>query len=138
MESGKRTFGGLVLALLSLTACEERNDTGTLDIKIVEREDYTYSAGYGNGCRFKVQLVNNTNQHLSQVDAFILDGDERLFSVSGEVPVNGSALRSHDVQLNKRCNEIGKDLELQKNRCVLGALPEADCFALLQIVPPDA
>lgn len=138
MVGGKGTLLVSALALLGLSACEESSDTGTLDIKIVAREDFTYSAGYGNGCRFKVQLINNTDQHLSSVDAFLMDGEERLFSVSGELPVSGSLLRSHDVQLDKRCNEIGRDLKLKKNSCVLGALPEADCFALLQIVPPDA
>lgn len=126
------------LVVAGLSGCGESNDLGTLEIKIVEREDYTYSAGYGNGCRFKVELVNNTDQPVSRVEAFVMDGEEYLFSVSGELPVNGSTTRSHDVQKNKRCNEIGKELKLQKNTCELGAMPEADCFALIQIVPPDA
>lgn len=137
MVGDKGTIIVSILALLGLSGCGESSDTGTLDIKIVDREDFTYSAGYGNGCRFKVQLVNNTDQNLARVEAFVMDGEERLFSVSGELPVNGSSLRSHDVQLNKRCAEFGRDLELKKNSCELGALPEADCFALLQIVPPD-
>lgn len=127
-----------VLALVGLSACDESNDAGSLDIKIVEREDFTYSAGYGNGCRFKVELVNNTDQPLSRVEAFVMDGDEYLFSVSGELPVKGSSTRSHDVQKNKRCNELGKELELKKNTCALGSMPEADCFAILQFVTPDA
>lgn len=127
-----------LLLLAGLSACGDSGQSGTLDIKIVEREDFTYSAGYGNGCRFKIQLVNNTGQHLSRLDAFVLEGDEYLFSVSGELPAQGSSMRSHDVQKNKRCNEISGTLELQKNACALNGVSETDCFELLQIVPPDA
>lgn len=134
----KGAYFTALLTVVGLSACGDSNTADTLDIKIVEKEDFTYSAGYGSGCRFKVQLVNNTAHHLSHIDAFVLDGEEYLFSVSGEVPVQGSSMRSHDVQKNKRCNEIGKELELKKNSCSLGTLSEADCFARVQIVPPDA
>jgi hypothetical protein len=123
---------------LGLSGCGESEKVGTVDVKIVEREDFTYSEGYSNGCRFKVQIINNTDMPLAKLEAFIMDGEEFLFSISGELPIMGASIRTHDVQQNKRCKEIGRDLNLKKNACSLGTKSAAECYALMQIVPPGA
>lgn len=130
-------IGSLILLATALTACGESETPASLDIQIVDREDFTYSAGYGNGCRFKVQVINNTDLPLSKLEAFIMDEDEFLFSISSELPAKGASIRTHDVQKNKSCNEIGADVKLKKNTCALGTMAESECFALLQITPPD-
>ena len=125
-------------AAVGLASCGEEEAVNSVDVKIVEREDFTYSAGYGNGCRFKVQVVNNTDQQLEKLEAFVVDDGEFLFSVGTELPPNGATMRTHDVQKNKRCKEIGQALDLRKNTCTLGAISQDECFSFLQIVPPDA
>lgn len=127
-----------VVSTLGLTACGEEEVVNSVDVKIVEREDFTYSAGYGNGCRFKVQIINNTEQQLERLEAFITEDGEFLFSVSGELPPMGASMRTHDVQQNRRCNEISSTLDLRKNTCTLGSISQEECFSFLQLVPPDA
>ncbi|NKB43909.1 MAG: hypothetical protein GKS03_06475 [Alphaproteobacteria bacterium] len=130
---------GISAALvLTLISCGEPEEISTLDVQIVDREDFTYSAGYGYGCKFKVQIVNNTKMNLTKLEAFIMDEDTFLFSVNAKLPSMGSSIRTHDVQQNKRCNEIGKDVKLKKNACSLGTMSEPECFEILQISPPDA
>ncbi|MEQ8734953.1 MAG: hypothetical protein RIC29_08520 [Rhodospirillaceae bacterium] len=126
------------LTTLAVCACGETENSGTIDIKIIEREDFTYSAGYSNGCRFKVQVINNTEIALSSLDVFATADDEFLFSISSELPVNGASIRTHDVQQNQRCNEFSNDVKLKKNHCTLGTLSEAECFDAVQIVPADS
>lgn len=132
-----RIVGGIAAALL-LTACGEPEQTSSLDIQIVSREDFTYSAGYGNGCRFKVQVINNTDMALAKLDAFIMDDEEFLFSISSELPPMGASIRTHDVQQNKSCSEFGSDVKLKKNACSLGNKTQEECFTIMQITPPDA
>lgn len=128
----------MMAATLLLTGCGEEEPVNSVDVKIVEREDFTYSAGYSNGCRFKVQVINNTDQQLEKLETFVVDDGEFLFSVSAELPPKGATMRSHDVSKNKRCNEIGKALELRKNTCTLGTISQDECFGFLELVPPDA
>lgn len=130
-------FGLLGIAATALSACGDSDSSGTIDVRIVEREDFTYSAGYSNGCRFKVQVINNTDMPLNGLDVFILDQEDFLFSISSELPVNGASIRTHDVQQNKRCNEFSSEMKLRKNHCTLGALSETECFDIVQIVPPE-
>lgn len=132
-----RIVGGISL-MLSLTACGEPEKTNSLDIQIVDREDFTYSAGYGNGCRFKVQVINNTDLALTKLEAFIMNDDKLLFSISSELPPMGASIRTHDVQQNKSCSELGNDVKLKKNACSLGSMTQEECFSILKITPPDA
>lgn len=125
-------------AALAFSACSETENPGTIDIKIIEREDFTYSAGYSNGCRFKVQVINNTEMPLASLDVFAMDDEEFLFSISSELPVKGTSMRTHDVQQNKRCGEFGSDVKLKKNHCTLGTLSETGCFDAIRIVPSDS
>lgn len=130
---------GVFMALaVALSACGEPEEVNSLDVQIVDREDFTYSAGYGYGCCFKVQIVNNTNMNLAKLEAFIMDEDTFLFSVNAQLPAQGASIRTHDIQQNKRCQEIGKEVKLKKNACSLGSMTEPECFAILQISPPDA
>ena len=130
------TSGLLVVAGMMLASCGEEEIPPSVDIKIVEREDFTYSAGYGNGCRFKYQIVNNTDDQLTKLEAFILADEKFLFSVSGELPPRGAMTRTSDVQDNKRCREISSDLGLRKTGCTLGTKTQDECFAILQLLPP--
>jgi hypothetical protein len=132
-----RIVGGIALAF-SLAACGEPEKVNSLDIQIVDREDFTYSAGYGNGCRFKVQVINNTDLALAKLDAFIMVDEKFLFSISSELPPMGASIRTHDVQQNKSCSDIGNDVKLKKNICSLGSMTQEECFTILQITPPDA
>jgi hypothetical protein len=127
----------LVILGVALAACSEEEVPPSVDIKIVEREDFTYSAGYGNGCRFKYQIINNTDDQLAKLDAFILSEDKFLFSVSGELPPRGAMTRTTDVQQNKRCRNIPGDLGLRKTACALGSKSQDECFAILQLLPPE-
>jgi hypothetical protein len=130
---------GILAALsIALSACGEPEQVNSLDVQIVDREDFTYSAGYGYGCRFKVQIVNNTDMDLAKLDAFIMEEDTRLFSISAKLPAQGASIRTHEVQQNKRCKEIGREVKLKKNSCSLGSMPEPECFEILQISPPNA
>lgn len=131
-------IGCFILLGMMLSACGEAETPASLDIQIVDREDFTYSAGYGNGCRFKVQVINNTDMPLSKLEAFIMDEEEFLFSISSELPAMGASIRTHDVQKNKSCSEISKEVKLKRNACALGTMAEPDCFAIMQITPPDA
>ena len=126
-----------VIAGFGLTGCGDSETANSIDVKIVEREDFTYSAGYGYGCRFKVQIINNTDQQLEKLEAFIVEDGKYLFSISTELPPKGATMRTHDVQQNKRCREIGSAIDLRKNTCALGAISQEECFSFLQIVPPD-
>ena len=138
MAQQSARLGILVALAFALSACGEAEEVSSLDVQIVDREDFTYSAGYGYGCRFKVQVVNNTNMDLTKLEAFMMDEDTFLFSVNAKLPAKGASIRTHDVQQNKRCNEIGKEIKLKKNACSLGTMAEPECFAILQISPPDA
>lgn len=137
---GHRLFVPLIVMIagFGLAGCGESEVVNSVDVKIVEHVDFTYSAGYGNGCRFKVQIINNTDQQLAKLEAFVIEDGEFLFSVSTELPPMGASTRTHDVQKNKRCREIGSALDLRKNTCSLGSISQDECFAFLQIVPPDA
>lgn len=118
---------------LGLYGCDEPEPVNTINVKIVKMEDFTYSAGYGNGCRFTVQIVNNTENQLKKLEAFVTEDDKFLFSVSGELPPMGSLQRTHDVQQNRRCNEISETLDLRKNRCDMNMITQDECFASLQL-----
>lgn len=127
----------VIAAGVGLVACGEDEVPPSIDIKIVEREDFTYSAGYGNGCRFKYQVINNTDDALSKLEAFILADDKFLFSISSELPPRGATARSSEVQENKRCREIPSDLGLRKTACALGTKTQDECFAILQLTLPE-
>lgn len=120
---------------IGLSACGEPEVVNAINVRIVEMEDYTYSAGYGNGCRFTVQIVNNTEDQLEKLEAFVTEDGEFLFSVSAELPPMGASQRTHDVQQNRRCREIGKTLDLRKNKCDMGTISEDECFAFMQLIP---
>ncbi len=127
---------GVLSASFLLMGCEEEIPP-SVDIKIVEREDFTYSAGYSNGCRFKFQIINNTDDQLGKLEAFVTEDEKFLFSVSGELPPRGAMTRTTDVQQNKRCREIGQDLGLRKNACTLGTKSEDECFTILNLVAAE-
>lgn len=128
--------GWVLGASFLLMGCEEEIPP-SIDIKIVEREDFTYSAGYSNGCRFKFQVMNNTDDQLGKLEAFVLEDEKFLFSVSGELPPRGALTRTTDVQQNKRCREINAELGLRKNSCTLGARSQDECFTLVNLVIPE-
>ena len=134
--SGRRIAPWIAVVLgLGLAGCGEPEVVNAVNVKIVEMEDYTYSAGYGNGCRFTVQIVNNTEDQLEKLEAFITEDGDFLFSVSTELPPMGATQRTHDVQQNRRCRDIGKSLDLRKNKCTMSTISEEECFAFLQLVP---
>jgi hypothetical protein len=126
----------ILSASVVLMGCSEEVPP-SVNIEIVEREDFTYSAGYSNGCRFKFQIVNNTDDQLAKLEAFVLEDEKFLFSVSGELPPRGALTRTTDIQQNKRCREISQDLGLRKNTCTLGSRPQDECFGLLSLVVPE-
>ena len=130
---------GIAAALaLAVSACGEPEDASSLDVQIVDREDFTCSAEYGYGCRFKVRIVNNTKMDFAKLEAFIMDDDTSLFSINAQLPADGASIRTHDVQQNKRCGEIGKEVKIKKNSCALVSMSEPERFAILQLSPPDA
>ena len=68
----------ILSASVVLMGCSEEVPP-SVNIEIVEREDFTYSAGYSNGCRFKFQIVNNTDDQLAKLEAFVLEDEKFLF-----------------------------------------------------------
>ena len=130
-----RVISFAVPAAAGLASCGEEEVVNSVDVKIVEREDFTYSAGYSNGCRFKMEVNNNTDQQLEELNVFVVEDGEFLFSVVGELPPKGATMRT---QKNRQCKDISQALELKKNTCTLGAISQDECFSFLQLVPPDA
>lgn len=133
-----RVISFVVLAAAGLASCGEEEVVNSVDVEIVEREDFTYSVGYSNGYRFKMQVINNTDQQLEELNIFVVEDGEFLFSVVGELPPKGATMRTHDIQKNRQCKDISQALELKKNTCTLGAIPQDERFSFLQLVPPDA
>ncbi len=118
-----------------LAGCGESETVNAINVRIVEMEDFTYTAGYRNGCRFTVQIVNNTEDQLEKLEAVVTEDGERLFSVTAELPPMGASQRTHDVQQNRRCREIGKTLDLRKSKCTMSTISEEECFGFLALVP---
>ncbi|MDE0799503.1 MAG: hypothetical protein OSB02_02045 [Rhodospirillaceae bacterium] len=79
-----RIIGGISLILL-LTAYVEPEKTRSLDIRIVDRENFTYTDRYKNGFSFKVRFINKTDAALAKPEAFIMDHEQLLFSISSEL-----------------------------------------------------